>query len=344
MNSILQQYGSQFPDASLEVISGGLINQTWKVTANGKNFILQRINDTVFKEPRKIAANVRLLADHRKVIGSDYFLVSAIKTESGEELAYEKGKGYYRLAPFVDNSKTIQVVETPDQAYEAALQFGKFSSTFSDFNAKRLHVTIPNFHDLAYRYKQFENALQTGNSQRIRACFDEITQIRRYVHLVDEYDRICMNPAFKMRVTHHDTKISNVLFDLKNKGICVIDLDTVMPGYFFSDVGDMMRTYLSPANEEEQDFSKIEVRPVFYRAIVQGYSDGMKDDLSSEERNSFFLAGQFLIYMQSLRFLTDYFNNDVYYGLQFEGQNLARTRNQLSLFSAFVRAKESQEI
>jgi thiamine kinase-like enzyme len=344
MNNILQQYGSHFQNASLEVISGGLINQTWKVTAKGKNFILQRINDNVFKEPKKIATNVRLLANHLKEISSDYFLVSAIKTESGEELAYETGKGYFRLTPFVENSKTIHVVETPEQAYEAALQFGRFSSTFSDFDARQLHVTIPNFHDLAYRYKQFENALLTGNLQRVNACSDEINQIRRYVHLVDEYNRILRNPVFKLRVTHHDTKISNVLFDLDKKGVCVIDLDTVMPGYFFSDVGDMMRTYLSPTNEEETDFSKILVRPMFYHAIVQGYSDGMKGALSEEEQNSFFLAGQFLIYMQALRFLTDYLNNDVYYGAQFEGQNLTRAQNQLSLFSAFVRARKSQEI
>jgi len=344
MNSILQQYGSQFQNASLEVISGGLINQTWKVTAKGESFVLQRINDTIFKEPGKIATNVRLLADHLASIGSDYFLVSAIRTERGEELAYETGKGYFRLTPFVKNSKTIQVVETPEQAYEAALQFGKFSSTFSDFDAKQLHVTIPNFHDLAYRYKQFENAVLTGNPQRINECSDEINQIRSYVHLVDEYNRILRNPLFKLRVTHHDTKISNVLFDLSNKGVCVIDLDTVMPGYFFSDVGDMMRTYLSPTNEEETDFSKIEVRPMFYHAIVQGYSEGMKGALSIEEQNSFFLAGQFLIYMQALRFLADYFNNDVYYGSQFQEHNLARARNQLSLFSAFIRARKSQEI
>ncbi|MCA6416303.1 MAG: aminoglycoside phosphotransferase family protein [Cytophagales bacterium] len=344
MNSILQQFGSQFQNASLEPISGGLINQTWKVSAKGESFVLQRINDTIFKEPAKIATNVRLLADHLASIGSYYFLVSPIRTERGEELAYETGKGYFRLTPFVKNSKTIQVVETPEQAYEAALQFGKFSSTFSDFDAKQLHVTIPNFHDLAYRYKQFENALLTGNPQRISACYEEINQKRSYARLVDEYNRILRNPVFKLRVTHHDTKISNVLFDLNNKGVCVIDLDTVMPGYFFSDVGDMMRTYLSPTNEEETDFSKIEVRPMFYHAIVQGYSEGMKGALSIEEQNSFFLAGQILIYMQSLRFLTDYFNNDVYYGAQFEGQNLIRAQNQLSLYSAFVRARKSQEI
>jgi thiamine kinase-like enzyme len=335
MNSILQQYGSQFPNASLEVISGGLINQTWKVTANSESFILQRINDSVFKEPQKIAINIRLLADHLKAVSSDYFLVSAIKTEQGEELAYQQDKGYFRLTPFVANSKTIQVVETPEQAYEAALQFGKFTHAFAGFDATQHQVTIPDFHNLAFRYRQFEHSLRNGNPERIKACADEIATVQSYSRLVGEYTKILSNPAFRLRVTHHDTKISNVLFDVLDKGICVIDLDTVMPGHFFSDVGDMMRTYLSPANEEELDFSKVEVRPDFYKAIMLGYSDAMKGELSFEEQNSFYFAGQFLIYMQALRFLTDYFNNDQYYAIKYDTHNLMRTKNQLRLLQSY---------
>lgn len=336
MNNILQQYGSEFHNATLEIMSGGLINQTWKVTANSKHFILQRINDNVFKEPQKIATNIRLLADHLKAIGSDYLLVSTIATKEGEELAFELDKGYFRLTPFVKNSKTIHVVETPEQAYEAALQFGNFTQVFAGFEATQLQVTITDFHNLTFRYQQFEHALHNGNQERIKDCSSEIAEVQNYSHLVSEYIKIVNSPAFKLRVTHHDTKIGNVLFDGANKGICVIDLDTVMPGYFFSDVGDMMRTYLSPTNEEEHDFSKIEVRPDFYKAIVIGYSEAMKGQLSFEEQNSFFFAGQFLIYMQALRFLTDYFNNDQYYGSKYDAHNLVRARNQLCLMQSYA--------
>ncbi|MCE2996302.1 MAG: phosphotransferase enzyme family protein [Cyclobacteriaceae bacterium] len=334
MKNILLHYGSPFENATLELLSGGLINQTWKVEASGESFILQRINHHVFSDPQRIADNIRLLADHLNSSNSNYQLIAPIKTIKGAELVRE-ADGYFRLTPFVKNSKTIHVVETSAQAYEAAFQFGQFTQAFSKFNASQLQTTIPDFHNLKFRYKQFLDSLQNGNTQRIQSCAKEIKEIERYHFLVDQYISIIHNPAFKLRVTHHDTKISNVLFDGSDKGICVIDLDTVMPGYFFSDVGDMMRTYLAPANEEEKDFTKIEVRPDYYHAIVQGYSDAMKDELSKEENTAFFFAGQFLIYMQALRFLTDYFNDDCYYGARYEHHNLTRAQNQLQLLDQF---------
>ncbi len=334
MKLILLHYGPQFEDASLELVSGGLINQTWKVETNGERFILQRINHHVFSDPQKIAGNIRLLDDHLNSSNSNYHLIAPIKTKEGAELVRE-ADDYFRLTPFVKNSKTIHVVETSAQAYEAAFQFGQFTQAFSKFNASQLQTTIPDFHNLKFRYQQFLDSLQSGNAQRIQVCKNEIKEIEQYHFLVDQYNNIIHNPAFKLRVTHHDTKISNVLFDPNDKGICVIDLDTVMPGYFFSDAGDMMRTYLSPANEEETDFTKIEVRTDYYQSIVQGYSDAMKDELSEEERKAFFFSGQFLIYMQALRFLTDYFNGDRYYGARYQQHNLVRAQNQLQLLHQF---------
>lgn len=325
-------------DSSVTLLTGGLINQTWKVDANGESFILQRINHNVFNDPQKIASNIQLLADHLQSTNSNYHLIAPIKTTVGAELVHE-ADGYFRLTPFVKNSKTIHVVETSAQAYEAAFQFGQFTQAFSKFNASQLQTTIPDFHNLKFRYQQFLDSLQSGNTQRIQSCAEEIKEIERYHFLVDQYTFIIHNPAFKLRVTHHDTKISNVLFDSNYKGLCVIDLDTVMPGYFFSDVGDMMRTYLSPANEDESDLTKIVVRPDYYHSIVQGYSDAMKDELSAEERDSFFFAGQFLIYMQALRFLTDYFNDDRYYRARYENHNLIRAQNQLKLLHQFTTLK-----
>lgn len=338
MKNILLHYRPKFENATLELISGGLINQTWKVEVNGESFILQRINHNVFSDPQKIANNIRLLADHLQSTNSNYHLIAPIKTTVGADLVHESD-GYFRLTPFVKNSKTIHVVETSAQAYEAAFQFGQFTQAFSKFDASQLQTTIPDFHNLKFRYQQFLDSLQSGNTQRIQACAEEIKEIERYHFLVDQYAGIIHNPAFKLRVTHHDTKISNVLFDSNDKGLCVIDLDTVMPGYFFSDVGDMMRTYLSPANEEENDFSNITVRPYYYHAIIQGYCDAMKNELSAEELESFFFAGQFLIYMQALRFLTDYFNDDRYYGARYPQHNLIRAQNQLQLLRQFTTLK-----
>jgi len=194
-----------------------------------------------------------------------------------------------------------------------------------------LKITLPGFHDLSLRFQQFETAVKSGNQQRIYESKHLIDFLFSQKNIVDQYKQIKEDPDFKIRVTHHDTKISNVLFDKNEKCICVIDLDTVMPGYFISDVGDMMRTYLSPATEEETDLSKIIARKDFFDAIVEGYSAGMRDELTKKERGYFLYAGEFIIYMQALRFLTDHLTNDVYYGAKYVGHNFNRAANQIEL-------------
>jgi Ser/Thr protein kinase RdoA (MazF antagonist) len=151
------------------------------------------------------------------------------------------------------------------------------------------------------------------------------------------------NPEFKLRVTHHDTKISNVLFDQEGKGLCVIDLDTVMPGYFISDVGDMMRTYLSPVSEEEKELDKIVVRDEFYKAIVEGFYKEMKEELTETEKKYFFYAGTFMIYMQALRFFTDFLNDDIYYGAKYPRHNFMRAKNQLVLLEQLLKKQDQLE-
>jgi thiamine kinase-like enzyme len=191
------------------------------------------------------------------------------------------------------------------------------------------------------RYEQFEDSLKKGNPLRIKEAEPVIQYIIEQRGIVAEFDAIQKNPAFRIRVMHHDTKINNVLLDKNNKGLCVIDLDTVMPGYFISDVGDMMRTYLSPASEEETDLSGIEIREDIFEAIVCGYLKEMKNVLTSEEKRAFVYAGKFMIYMQAIRFLTDHFNNDIYYGAKYQGHNYYRAINQVDLLKKLV-AKEDQ--
>lgn len=251
-------------------------------------------------------------------------------------MVFVQDSGYFRLFPFVEGSHSIDVVNDPVQAYEAAKQFGLFTRLLSDFDATKLKATIPNFHDLSLRHRQFEQALKNGNPTRIKESRELIGKIHSNKDILEEFESIKQNPGFKIRVTHHDAKISNVLFDKHNKGICVIDLDTVMPGYFISDVGDMMRTYLSPVSEEETDLDKIVIREEYFKAIVDGYNEEMKDELSFFEKEHFLYAGKFMIYMQALRFLADHINDDVYYGARYEGHNFNRAANQLRLLECLV--------
>lgn len=333
---VLQKHGIE-NGAIVKPFGNGLINCTWKVTAAGKEYILQKINHQVFTKPENIATNCTLIADYLKKHHPDYLFIAPIESINGDDFIYDNDEGYYRLLPFVKNSHAKDIVETPAQAYEAAKQFGCFTRLLSGFDINRLKVTIPSFHDLTLRYSQFMSALKNGNELRIGEAKKLVEKVSSFAGIVKQYEAIKLDASFKLRVTHHDTKISNVLFDENDKGICVIDLDTVMPGYFISDVGDMMRTYLCPVNEEEAEFSKIEVREEFYKAVVEGYGSEMKDELTGQEKEAFFFTGKFMIYMQAIRFLTDYLNDDVYYGAKYDDHNLVRATNQMMLLEELAK-------
>ena len=263
-----------------------------------------------------------------------------VKTRDGNGLINIDGAGYFRMFPLVPGSHSKVVVATPQQAFEAATQFGRFTRLLSDFDVDTLKTTLPSFHDLSLRYQQFVYALVNGNKKRIAETSELSKTLSSFADIVTEYESIKKNNTFKKRVTHHDTKISNVLFNDAEKAICVIDMDTVMPGWFISDVGDMMRTYVSPVSEEETDLTKIDVRDEFYHAIVDGYYNEMKYEMSKTEKRYFFYAAEFMIYMQAIRFLTDYINDDVYYKAKYEKQNFFRAVNQTHLLQKLIAKKD----
>ncbi|MGN6495263.1 MAG: phosphotransferase enzyme family protein [Agriterribacter sp.] len=333
LQQVLEVYGLNMAELDVETFGSGLINNTWKINRQNSDaaYILQRINHHVFKSPENIASNIRLIGSYLAEKYPGYLFVRTMNTHSGTDIHFVEGEGYFRLVPFVKDSHTVDVVQNPQQAYEAAKQFGRFTFLLKDFPVEKLKVTIPDFHNLTLRYEQFLLAAANGNATRIKETEAEIEWLKAQDYIVKRFDAMKQNPDFKLRVTHHDTKISNVLFDSNDRGLCVIDLDTVMPGYFISDAGDMMRTCLSPVSEEEKDFSKIEVRNDYYKAIVEGYTSGMENELSAAEKSHFFDAGCYLVYMQALRFLADYLNNDAYYGSKYPGHNYVRACNQIVL-------------
>ncbi len=336
LKTIVELYGLSEKECEFKSFGNGLINHTWLIKYRGEKFIFQKINDTVFTSPAMIAENLHNLKEFFKAHFPDYLFVNPISTLQNEEMVFIPENGHFRMFEFVKGSVTFDTIDNPLIAFEGARQFGKFTRLLSLFDINLLHITLPDFHNLTLRYDHFEIALKEGNKDRIDECKSTIKFIKEQKEIVDTYNQIKLNKNFKKRVTHHDTKISNVLFDKNGKGLCVIDLDTVMPGYFISDVGDMIRTYLSPVSEEEKDFSKIHIRDEYFRAIVDGYLTEMKNELSEEEKNHFVYAGKFMIYMQAIRFLTDYINNDSYYGAKYEGHNLIRCNNQLELLKQLL--------
>ena len=335
LSSILSAYGLQADQCEIHAFGTGLINNTWKIKHDGSEYILQRINQHVFRNPPAIAENMRAMADFLSVNSPDYLFVVPLTTIDNKDMVHDKKEGYFRLMPFIKRSRTYDVVTSPEIACEAAREFGCFTKMLSGFDASDLKVTVPDFHNLTLRYKQFEESLQNGNRERIDKAKEAVAFLLAQKNIVTEFEKITKDENFKCRVTHHDTKISNVLFDDEGNGLCVIDLDTTMAGYFISDVGDMMRTYLSPYSEEEKDVTRIEVRDEYFLAIAKGYLQEMNEELTSSELDHFVYSGDFMIYMQAVRFLTDHFNNDIYYGAKYEGHNFVRAENQIALLKNY---------
>lgn len=337
--SVLKAYDLDDPSIGVSTISTGLINHTWKLSHGNNAWILQRINTAVFQQPEWIRENIEQLGRYIQLVNPQYLFVMPLSASDGTTLVQEDGN-FYRLFTYIPNSQTITVVENTQQAREAAFQFGNFTRQFANFDCSQLHTTIKSFHHLSFRYEQFQQALRNGLQKRIVQAEKWIALLASFSFIEQTYRSILSNPEFKVRVMHHDTKISNILFDQNHHGLCVIDLDTVMPGYFFSDLGDMFRTYLSPVNEEEKDLSLIRIRTDIYKAIVDGYAQGMGDILTEKERQSFFDAGAIMIYMQALRFMTDFLNGDQYYQIQYPAHNYERAKNQITLLQHYLSKKE----
>ncbi|MPR35440.1 phosphotransferase enzyme family protein [Salmonirosea aquatica] len=330
-----------FPLPEPRRFGSGHINDTFLVEAeDGARFVLQKINAAVFRVGA-IANNLRLAARHLAKQHPDYLFVAPIPTLAGDELMELAGESW-RLTPFVKNSYSINEATTPQQAYEAARQFGLLARNLDGLDMSRFEATIPDFHNLSFRYRQFQEALAATTDARRSTAQDVIEYFLKKNEIVDTYESLLQNSDFPDRLMHHDTKINNVLLDADTQqGLAVCDLDTLMPGKVISDLGDMIRTFVSPVSEESSDFEKVVVREDFYRALIEGYLAEMKTVLTETEKSAIFYSGLFLVYMQGIRFLADYLNDDVYYPIQYPEHNLDRASNQMVLLQDLYRKEEA---
>jgi len=328
---VLKAFGLDSEKYQCDRITSGHINFTYKLTGPNQ-FILQRINKNIFKQPQVVANNIRLAADYLSTNYSDYLFPSSIQSTSGEEMVFDS-EGYpWRLFPYISNTFTVDKVETVDEAFSAASGFGRLTAHLWNIDVSAFHETIPRFHDLALRFEQFETALKNSTEERKIDAKWAIDQCLAQQPLVDEYNRLIDSKELTLRIMHNDTKINNILFDRSSrKAVCVIDLDTLMPGYFIYDLGDMIRTFVSPVSEEEKDFSKIVFRDDIYQSLIDGYFSSMNNCLTTEQKSLAPFAGYMMTYIMALRFLADYLNGDIYYQTHYPEQNLIRATNQMHL-------------
>ena len=338
---ILEGFGIDKDAYLVSRFGSGLINNTFRLHHKGRStrndLVLQKINTQVFKDPYQITQNHRKAADYLAAHYPDYFFLAPVPTASGADLL-EWNEEYWRMLPFVDHTVSINEASTPKQAYEAARQFGRLARKLSGIELDTLQPTIPNFHNLTLRYSNFQSAIAGAVVERKEEAEALINAFQQYSQIAVTYEELKTDPDFRDRLMHHDTKINNVLLDDKTfEGVCVIDLDTLMPGKIISDLGDMIRTYVSPVSEEETDFEKIVIRSEYYDALMKGYLSELGNDLTATEKEVLFYSGQFMVYMQGIRFLADYLNGDVYYAARYPKHNFNRAKNQLTLLEALNR-------
>jgi hypothetical protein len=337
--------GKFYPEGkffSCEPYGSGHIHETFLLikSSNGhiKKYILQRFNNSVFREPEKVLNNIRKINNHLKNYSgrnSDTLYLSMVPTINNIYWYQDELQNYWRCFDFIEESYTIDRVEGNSQAYEAARMFGNFLLSLSDFNTGDLDITIPDFHNIAKRLEVLNNVINTGIEKRKSAAVQEIMQVNQYNDMVEEY--LFVLPDIPVRVTHNDTKINNILFSSSTgKGLCVIDLDTVMPGTVLSDFGDMVRTFTNSADEDEMDLRKVFFRLEIFKEMAVGFMEGVSGILKPVEKNNLILGGKLIIFMQAVRFLTDYLSGDTYYKIKYPEHNLVRTRNQLKLLNSFI--------
>jgi Ser/Thr protein kinase RdoA (MazF antagonist) len=328
LNPILQAYfpGSTIKDG--ESVSGGLINDTYRVKLeDSRDFILQKLNTDVFKDVASIHSNTEKIGVHLKANGYSYEFPTPIKTYLGKN-HHVLGNDVWRVLPYIRDSYSTNKVRSYEMAKNAGKCLGHLHANTTGMDLAQIAITIPHFHSGKFRVEQFENAVLGSN----RDGGHLVQEISNHLQLLHDWDKTCL--SVPTRVAHFDTKIENFLF--KNgteEVVALIDLDTLMPGSILSDVGDMIRSFSDPGNSKESTlaFPRLEYRD----ALITGYLSEMNDYITEKERSLLKFSGCVMTLMQSLRFLTDHLIGDVYYHIEYEGQNLERAKHQFTLYQHF---------
>jgi thiamine kinase-like enzyme len=324
----------------------GLINQTFLLKdrlpaagagqARGNDWILQQVNTSVFKRPELIAYNNYLAAEHLRSHHPEYRFMRGRRTIDGKDLFTDPELGAWRVFPYFQNTVSYDGAVSPAQAFSAAQQFGRLTRKLEGVYVQAFKEVIPGFHDLVARFAAFRNAVEAARPEQRALAKEVIAYYLDRSSIVDEFKAMVADPEVRTRITHNDTKLNNVLFDKDtDEAVCVIDLDTLMPGKTLFDLGDMIRTFISPTAEDDPDPAKAVVNEEVYAQLVAGYVSEMAPLLSRHERERVHWSGRMLLYEQGIRFLTDFLQDDVYYRTTRVEQNLDRAKNQMHLLTAF---------
>lgn len=334
-------------DTDIVPYGEGHINDTYLADSSPYKYILQKINHTIFKDPDSLMENIVAVTDYlRGVIAKeggdpDRETLTVIKTRDGKNLYRSPSGDYFRMYIFVDNTNVYQMVENKEQFYHAAKAFGKFQKQLSGFDAGRLTETIPEFHNTRSRFEQLKTAIAENKAGRLDEVQPEIEfALAREKEISAVVDALASG-ELPLRVTHNDTKLNNVLFD-KDSGeaICVIDLDTVMPGSLLYDYGDSIRFGASSGAEDETDLSKIYCDLELFDAFTKGFLEELSGSITPKEIELLPFSARLMTYECGIRFLADYLNGDTYFKIHRPAHNLDRCRTQFKLVADMEKKAE----
>ena len=323
---------------SVEPYGEGHINDTYLVVTTETKYILQRVNNTVFKKPEEVIANIaKVTAYMQKEIiknGGDILreTLTLVKTTDGKDFFIDDEGRLFRVYIFIDNATCYQIIENGEIFYQAARAFGQFQKTLQNFPASELSETIPNFHNTVDRYRIFKEAIKADKVDRLKIVEKEVEfallREKDAGIIVDALE----NKEIPLRVTHNDTKLNNVMIDDATKeGVCVIDLDTVMPGSMLYDFGDSIRFGASTAAEDELDLDKVNMDLALFEEYTKGYLEELGESITEKEAELLPMSAKLMTLECGVRFLTDYLDGDNYFRIHRPDHNLDRARTQLKL-------------
>ena len=351
MKSIVEKFAIQGVVKNVQPLGSGLINDTYMVETDGpKGYVLQRINHAIFKDVVLLQNNIEAVTTHirAKLEASgekdvDRKVLNFLSLKESAQTWWFDGSSYWRVSVLISDSLTIDTVN-PEYSYYAGKAFGNFQSMLSDIK-ETLGETIPDFHNMELRERQLADAVATDKVGRMASeeVQSILAQMHEFMNEMTLAERLHREGSLPKRICHCDTKVSNMLFDKSGQVLCVIDLDTVMPSYIFSDYGDFLRTAANKVAEDSPELDKVEFDMEIFKAFTKGYIESASSFLTEVERENLPYAAALFPFMQAVRFFTDYINGDTYYKIAYPEHNLVRTRNQMALFHSVMAHRSEME-
>lgn len=334
--SIPARFSEDLSTCTIEPITLGHINQTYKVMVNGAPaFLLQQINNAVFKDVDALMQNTQLVLETLEAAmamqNSGLLVPKLILTKTGSTYYIDDEGKYWRMLSFISGSKPIDTVKEYNDAYEGGKAYGLFLTGVSGLQPELLKITIPDFHSLEVRFKDLQNAIELNPAKRTNEAEEEIEFALEMIVSRMKIPKLIAEGLIPTRIVHNDTKFNNLIFSDKGKAIAVIDLDTVMPGSALFDFGDAIRTAANSAREDEVNLKNVKFDISIFEAFAAGYIESTGHLLTATEFENFSEAALFMTYIIGIRFLTDFLNGDIYFHTQYPDHNLIRARVQFEL-------------